>query len=109
MARFHSIKSSIINSAIIDCNPKRIFKIPLDSSENYATVAYEQIDDNTYNLVHTTIPDELQGKGLGTILAQRIFEHLANNNKKFKLTCEFLQSVYEKRFSDKYSPFVIPL
>ncbi|VEN63891.1 unnamed protein product [Callosobruchus maculatus] len=107
MARFYTIRSNIINSAIIDCASKRIFKVRLDGSENYATVGYEQIDDNTYNLVHTNIPEELQGRGLGTILAQRIFEHLVNNNKKFKLTCEFLQNVYAKKFSDKYSAYVI--
>ncbi|CAH1991872.1 unnamed protein product [Acanthoscelides obtectus] len=105
--RFLSMKSNLINSSIINCSSKMMFKVPLDSSDNVATIRYEQIDENTFDLVHTDIPEELQGKGLGTILAERVFEHLANNNKKFKLTCEFLQSVYERKFCDRYSAFVI--
>lgn len=43
--------------------------IELDSS-TVATVSFVKLDHQTYDLVHTLIPEQLQGQGLGHIFAQ---------------------------------------
>lgn len=43
--------------------------IELDSS-TVATVSFVKVDHQTYDLVHTLIPEQLQGQGLGHIFAQ---------------------------------------
>lgn len=79
--------------------------IELDSS-TVATVSFVKLDHQTYDLVHTLIPEQLQGQGLGHIFAQRIFDHLLEKNVRLKLSCEFLQHFYFKN-SPKYRGFVI--
>ncbi|KAJ8911170.1 hypothetical protein NQ315_013025 [Exocentrus adspersus] len=48
-----------------------------------------------------------QGKGLGSILAQRIFDHLIQDNKKFKVTCEYLQKYVQNSSNSKYKANII--
>ncbi|KAF7266423.1 hypothetical protein GWI33_020254 [Rhynchophorus ferrugineus] len=41
-----------------------------------ATISFVKVDEATYDLVHTLIPEQLQGQGLGHIFAERVFDHL---------------------------------
>lgn len=79
--------------------------IQLDSTAA-ASVSFVRIDYRTYDLVHTLVPEQLQGQGLGHLFAERIFDYLIGQNKKLKLSCEFLQHFYAKNIS-KYKGHVI--
>ncbi|XP_056641387.1 uncharacterized protein LOC130895755 [Diorhabda carinulata] len=100
-----AIKSKLISNSIEDVRVEKVLKISLNG--DYATLQYEKIGDNTYDLIHTNIPEQYQGYGLGTLFANKIFEYLSNKNAKFKLTCEFLEKVFNES-GDKYRNFVIP-
>ncbi|KAJ8941158.1 hypothetical protein NQ318_004279 [Aromia moschata] len=102
--RFSLIRSNLETSPLIENLIKKQFQIKLDDERN-ATVNYRKLNDNTYDLVHSSIPEEYQGMGLGHTLAKRVFDHLASENKKFKITCEFLQKCFEKN-REKYKAFV---
>ncbi|KAJ3664666.1 hypothetical protein Zmor_000217 [Zophobas morio] len=98
-----NIKRLLQAGKIRDDTHNGILSISFNS--HVAEVEYER-RGNVYDLTHTSIPDELQGHGLGTILAERIFDHLIQNNRKIKLTCEFLEQFYAKN-EDKYSRYVV--
>lgn len=64
--RFYSVQANLQKNPIIETAQE--FKIPLNT-DLFAFVTYET-SDNVYNLVHSSVPEQLKGKGLGTILAQ---------------------------------------
>ncbi|KAG5885605.1 hypothetical protein JTB14_024786 [Gonioctena quinquepunctata] len=103
--RFYSVQSNLRTNPVQDFVHAKSLQILLNGDE-IASVDYEILNSNLYDLTHTSIPEKYQGQGLGTILAERIFDHLASNNKKFKLSCEFLQNI-NKQFGTKYEMFVL--
>lgn len=64
--RFFSAQSNIKSNLIIE-TPEQ-FKIPLNTDQ-FAFVTYKVLDNNVYDLVHSSIPEQFKGKGLGSILA----------------------------------------
>ncbi|KAK7872001.1 hypothetical protein R5R35_004517 [Gryllus longicercus] len=79
-------------------NVNKRFYIELNLDK--ATIDYELIDSNTLDLQHTNVPNSLQGKGVGKIIAKEVFEYCKTNGIKMKLTCEFLQKFYEDNKND---------
>ncbi|KAK5649372.1 hypothetical protein RI129_000401 [Pyrocoelia pectoralis] len=91
-------------SEIHDQPEKKILSLQLDE-RNVGTVEYEKEGSNTYHLIHSAIPLELQGRGYGHVLAKKTFDYIAENNLRMKISCEFLQSAYEKN-KYKYKQYV---
>lgn len=73
---------------------------------HYAKICFKK-NKQTYDLQHTEIPDEYQGKGLGSIFAEKILSHLIEQDKtvKIKLSCEYLQHFCEKN-KMKYDSYI---
>ncbi len=44
------------------------------------------------DLVHTEVPDALSGRGVGSRLAQGVFDQLRASGRKAKLSCSFLKA-----------------
>lgn len=65
--RFFSVQSYIKSNPIIEMTDQ--FRILLNT-DDFACVTYKRLDDNTYDLLHSSIPEQYKGKGLGKILAQ---------------------------------------
>ncbi|XP_060526990.1 tRNA-dihydrouridine(20a/20b) synthase [NAD(P)+]-like [Cylas formicarius] len=99
----NNAKHNLKNNPVQETSKQLAIEI---NSNVFATISFEKVDENTYDLVHTTIPEELRGRGLGHIFAERIFDHLAGNGRKIKLTCEFLQEYFVKN-RVKYSGLII--
>ncbi|XP_050506012.1 protein NATD1-like [Diabrotica virgifera virgifera] len=100
-----AVRSKLISNPVEDNTSEKILKTSLNG--DFATLEYEKIGANSYDLIHTNIPEEYHGQGLGTVFAHKIFEHLASKNIKFKLTCEFLENVFNKS-GKKYQDYLIP-
>lgn len=66
--RLFSVQSMLKTNPIENNLAAKELKIKIN--DNFAKVTYKNIDDNTYELVHTTIPEIYQGQGLGSILAK---------------------------------------
>lgn len=98
-----SVKFNLKHQPVLESTNE--LSIQLDNS-TLATISFVKVDENTYDLVHTLIPEQLQGQGLGQLFAERVFDHLLQHNKQLKLTCEFLQHFYIKNQS-KYKGHVI--
>lgn len=64
--RFFSAQSNIKSNFIIE-TPNQ-FKIPLNTDQ-FAFVTYKVLDNNVYDLLHSSIPEQFKGRGMGNILA----------------------------------------
>lgn len=60
-----------------------------------ALVAY-QLFDGGIRLMHTEVPEQMEGKGIGTALAKYALEYAREHQLKAKVYCPFIQ-VYLKR------------
>lgn len=54
------------------------------------------VSGNVLQLIHTEVPDALQGKGIASELAKSALEWARRNGKKVDVICEFVAS-YVKR------------
>lgn len=64
------------------------FELSLDSG--IALVAYRR-DGERLVLVHTEVPEQFAGQGVGSKLAKGVFELLRASGRKAVVRCEFLQ------------------
>jgi len=70
-----------------------------------AFINYTQIGD-TYLLVHTEVPEALQGRGIAAALVEKTFNYLEVNCLKMRPYCAYIQSYLKnhpewKRLIDK--------
>ncbi|XP_067009066.2 protein NATD1 [Anabrus simplex] len=70
-----------------------------------ATVEYETLN-GVIELQETNVPPAFQGKGIGKILAQGVFDYCVKHNLKMKLNCSFLQKFYEDNYK-RYQKYVV--
>ncbi len=64
------------------------FELSLDGST--ALVAYRR-DGQRLVLVHTEVPEQFAGQGVGSRLAKGVFELLRASKRKAVVRCEFLK------------------
>lgn len=63
------------------------------------------LSGNVLQLLHTEVPDALQGKGIASELAKSALEWARQNSKKVDVICEFV-AAYVKRHPE-YSDLVL--
>jgi uncharacterized protein len=74
-------------SDVVDNPAQNRFEMPVDGE--LATVYYRHQGDDLV-LVHTEVPQALSGRGVGSTLAQGVFDLLRAQHRKAILTCPFL-------------------
>ncbi|CAL4096273.1 unnamed protein product, partial [Meganyctiphanes norvegica] len=72
-----------------------------------AYLEYEELCANSVDLQHTVVPNVFRGQGVAKILAKAALDHFAEDAKKMKLTCWYLQKYYEENPSSKYQGRII--
>jgi predicted GNAT family acetyltransferase len=60
-----------------------------------AFIDYKQHGDKFF-LIHTEVPQELEGRGVAAALVEKVFKYLETNNFKMVPYCEYIK-VYLKR------------
>ena len=66
-------------------------RLELDLGEAVA-VAYYKVDGDRIALLHTEVPQELSGRGIGSRLAQGVFEALRERGLGVVAKCPFMAS-----------------
>ncbi|WP_089173305.1 GNAT family N-acetyltransferase [Bosea sp. AS-1] len=65
------------------------FELALDGGT--ALVAY-RVDGNRLVLIHTEVPEEFSGQGIGSRLAKGVFELIRASGRKAVVRCPFLKA-----------------
>lgn len=69
------------------------FEIPLDGHTAFLDYAEE---GDLLDLIHTEVPEELEGRGLGSRLAKGAIDYAREHGKRVKVTCPFVRSWLER-------------
>ncbi|CAG2053286.1 unnamed protein product [Timema podura] len=106
--------SKLISRAAKSSTEVCLTQISQFSSENFpvhhdkcASQFYYEKLNGTLDLQHTDVPEVFQGKGIGKILAKGAFEYVVAHKLKMKLSCDYLQSYYEKNPLPEYSNSIV--
>ena len=73
---------------VIENTGENRFELTLDGGT--ALVAYRR-DGERLVLVHTEVPEQFAGQGVGSKLAKGVFELLRTSGRKAVVRCEFLK------------------
>ena len=69
------------------------FEIKID--DEVARIEYHIMDDRIF-LVHTEVPEELSGQGIGSLLAQQTLDKIEKMNLKVVPYCQFIAAYIRK-------------
>lgn len=58
--------------------------------DGLAYLAYEPVADDVLDLQHTIVPDEAQGRGVGTALVEAAFAHARAHDLRVVPSCPFV-------------------
>ncbi len=76
-----------------DPNRHRFF---LEVSGGTAELGYRRLDERTVDLLHTQVPDEAAGQGIGGKLAKAAFTWARQSGVKVVPTCPFVRKWLER-------------
>jgi uncharacterized protein len=74
---------------------KTLHRFAVHLGEAIALLAYKE-EGNTIYLVHTEVPAEMEGKGIGGQLAKAALNYARENNLKVVARCPFVASYLER-------------
>jgi len=73
---------------VVENREQNRFELALDGGT--ALVAY-RLDGNRVVLIHTEVPEQFAGQGVGSRLAKGVFELIRSSGRKAVVRCEFLK------------------
>jgi predicted GNAT family acetyltransferase len=74
-------------NGVIDRPEQRRFELAV---EDDIAAAYYRLDGNTVVLLHTEVPQRFSGQGVGTRLAEAVFEEIRSSGRKAVVKCPFM-------------------
>ena len=77
-----------------DNTEKHRYELEIDG--HIAFVVYRRHDDGTITLVHTEVPKELGGRGVGSTLVKAVLEAVRAAGLKVVVTCPFVGAWMKK-------------
>ena len=82
-----------MDEAVRDNVERSQFEIQQDG--HLARLKYKRSGD-VLELIHTEVPPELEGRGLGSRLAKTALEYAAHNSLRVRPTCPFVRSYIDR-------------
>jgi len=76
-------------SDIVDNKPLHRFELVV---EGHLAAAYYKVDGNVITFVHTEVPPELGGKGVGSKLVQAALDQVGAEGMKVIAECPFVKA-----------------
>jgi uncharacterized protein len=76
-------------SDIVDNKPDHRFELVV---EGHLAAAYYKVDGNVITFVHTEVPPELGGKGVGSKLVQAALDQVRAEGMKVIAECPFVKA-----------------
>jgi predicted GNAT family acetyltransferase len=78
-----------MDRGVIDNPAQHRFELPVGDA---LAVAYYRLEGDRVVLLHTEVPGELAGKGIGSRLAQGAFESVRESGRKAVTKCPFMSA-----------------
>lgn len=82
-----------MNQVLVNLEKNRF---ELEVEGKIAIIEFQKIEPNVLDLIHTEVPDELAGKGIGSKLVSGALEHCKDNNLQIIPSCPFIKSYIDK-------------
>jgi predicted GNAT family acetyltransferase len=76
-----------MDGSVVDNPTQHRFELPVGDA---IAAAYYRIEGDRVVLVHTEVPQELSGQGIGSRLASGVFELIRGSGRKAVTTCPFM-------------------
>ncbi len=76
-----------MKGSVIDNPAQHRFELPV---EDAIAVAAYRLEGERVILVHTEVPEELSGQGIGSKLAEGVFELIQGSGRKVVTECPFM-------------------
>lgn len=73
---------------------RQLHRFELPISQGLVAAAYYRVEDDRVVLFHTEVPSEFTGRGIGSRLAQGIFDLLRASGRKAILRCPFMSRFF---------------
>jgi predicted GNAT family acetyltransferase len=83
-----------MGSKVTENTEQHRFELPLGN--NLFAAAYYRIEDGRLALIHTEVPAEFSGQGIGSQLAAEVFELLRKTGRKATLICPFMARFFAR-------------
>lgn len=77
-------------------NNEQLSQFEIEVEGEKAFISYRQETDGTFNLRHTEVPEEFEGKGVGSRLVKQTLELIKADGNKIIPSCAFV-AAYVKR------------
>jgi uncharacterized protein len=87
-------KDRVMPSTLRNNKSKSRFELEID--DHLAFVEYAMPSSGSITLLHTEVPKELGGRGVGSILAKAVLENIRAHGLKVEPKCEFLAGYIKK-------------
>lgn len=71
-------------------------RFELEVDHIIAVIEFEKIEPNILDLIHTVVPKELGGQGIGSKLVKGTLQYIRDNNLKLIPTCSFVENYISK-------------
>lgn len=91
-------------SNVIDNPAEHRFELPIAGSDGDIAAAYYRIEDGALVLIHTEVPFQYSGRGLGSQLARGVFDTVRARGGKIVLRCAFMGRFFARH--PEYSDIV---
>lgn len=75
-------------SDVVENSEEHRFELAIDADN--AALAYYRLDGDRVFLTHTEVPQQYAGRGIGSKLAQGLFDILRKTGRKAVVKCPFL-------------------
>jgi predicted GNAT family acetyltransferase len=76
-----------------DNEAERRFEIALDGKLAFSRY---HLSGDSITFLHTEVPKEFEGKGIGSALAKHVLEHAKANNLKVTPMCPFIKAYIDR-------------
>lgn len=72
------------------------FELPIAGSDDIAAAYYQSDPEGRLILIHTEVPSDYAGHGIGSALARGVFDIARTEGLKLVLRCPFMQVWYAR-------------
>jgi len=76
-----------MDSSVFDNRAQQRFELAVGDA---VAAAYYRVEDDRVVLVHTEVPQELSGRGIGSRLAEGVFQSIRDSGRKVVTECPFM-------------------